>query len=105
VRKETKPFILSCVPSDLWSRVLADILSLAERPRPRGSILLQDSRSLRRLGVGAYRASYQVDDAQPVVTIAWVRHRREIYRELCVKTTKGADNGKIPQNDGVYSAA
>ena len=73
---------LSALPRDILSRVNARILTLAERPRPRGSILLQGSRNLRRLRVGAYRMIYQVDDAQHVVTIARVRHRRDSYRGL-----------------------
>jgi mRNA interferase RelE/StbE len=73
---------LSVLPRDILSRVNARILALADRPRPRGSILLQGSRSLRRLRVGAYRVIYQADDAQQVVTIARVRHRRDVYRGL-----------------------
>ena len=73
---------LAALPRDILSRVNARILALADRPRPRGSILLQGSRNLRRLRVGAYRVIYQVDDAQQVVTIARVRHRRDVYRGL-----------------------
>jgi len=73
---------LSALPRDILNRVHARILALAERPRPRGSVLLQRSRNLRRLRVGAYRVIYQVDDANQVVTIARVRHRRDVYRGL-----------------------
>jgi mRNA interferase RelE/StbE len=73
---------LSALPRNILSRVNTRILTLAEHPRPRGSILLQGSRSLRRLRVGAYRVIYQVDDANQVVTIARVRHRRDVYRGL-----------------------
>jgi mRNA interferase RelE/StbE len=73
---------LSALPQNILSRVNTRILALADRPRPRGSILLQGSRSLRRLRVSAYRVIYQVDDAQQVVTIARVRHRGEAYRGL-----------------------
>jgi mRNA interferase RelE/StbE len=73
---------MSTLPRDILSRVNARILTLAERPRPRGSELLQGSRGLRRLRVGAYRVIYQVDDAQQVVTIARVRHGWDVYRGL-----------------------
>jgi mRNA interferase RelE/StbE len=73
---------MSALPQNIVSRVHARILALADRPRPRGSILLQGSRTLRRLRVGAYRVIYEVDDAQQVVTIARVRHRRDVYRGL-----------------------
>jgi mRNA interferase RelE/StbE len=70
---------LSALPRDILSRVDARILTLADRPRPRGSELLQGSRGLRRLRVGVYRVIYHVDDAEQVVTIARVRHRRDVY--------------------------
>jgi mRNA interferase RelE/StbE len=73
---------VSALPRDILSRVNARILTLAERPRPRGSILLQGSRNLRRLRVGAYRVIYQVNDADQVATIARVRHRRDSYPGL-----------------------
>lgn len=73
---------VSALPRDILSRVNARILALTERPRPRGSVLLQGSRNLRRLRLGAYRVIYQVDDAAQVVTIARVRHRRDVYRGL-----------------------
>jgi mRNA interferase RelE/StbE len=73
---------LAALPRDILSRVDAKIVALADRPRPRGSELLQGSRSLRRLRVGVYRVIYQVDDAEHVVTIARVRHRRDVYRGL-----------------------
>ena len=73
---------VSALPRDIMSRVNARILSLADRPRPRGSILLQGSRNIRRLRVGAYRVIYQVNDADQVAAIARVRHRRDSYPGL-----------------------
>lgn len=73
---------LSAMPRDILNRVDARILTLADRPRPRGSELLQGSRGLRRLRVGVYRVIYHVDEAEQVVTIARVRHRRDVYRGL-----------------------
>jgi mRNA interferase RelE/StbE len=73
---------LQALPRDILRRVDARILALAERPRPRGSEVLQGGGGLRRLRIGAYRIIYQVDDAQEVVTIARVRHRRDVYRGL-----------------------
>jgi mRNA interferase RelE/StbE len=73
---------VSALPRDILSRVNARILTLADRPRPRGSETLQGSHGLRRLRVGAYRIIYHVDDGQQVITIARVRHRRDVYRGL-----------------------
>jgi mRNA interferase RelE/StbE len=73
---------LETLPRDIGTRIYARIVALGDRPRPRGSTLLQGSRTLRRLRVGAYRVIYSVDDAQQVLTIARVRHRRDVYRGL-----------------------
>jgi mRNA interferase RelE/StbE len=73
---------LEALPRDIGTRVYARIVALGDRPRPRGSTLLQGSRTLRRLRVGAYRVIYQIDDTRKVVTIARVRHRRDVYRGL-----------------------
>jgi mRNA interferase RelE/StbE len=73
---------LQALPRDILSRVDARILALADRPRPRGSEILQGGGGLRRLRVGAYRIIYQIDDTRKVVTIARVRHRRDVYRGL-----------------------
>jgi mRNA interferase RelE/StbE len=73
---------VSALPRNLLSRVNAKMLTLADRPRPRGSEVVQGSRGLRRVRVGAYRILYTVDDTQQVVTIARVRHRRDVYRGL-----------------------
>jgi mRNA interferase RelE/StbE len=72
---------LHALPRDMLIRVEASIQALAENPRPPGVQRLRGSQ-LWRLRVGTYRVIYQVDDAQQVVTIARVRHRRDVYRGL-----------------------
>jgi mRNA interferase RelE/StbE len=62
-------------------RIEASIQALAENPRPPGVERLRASQ-LWRLRVGAYRVIYAIDDGQQVVTIARVRHRRDVYRGL-----------------------
>jgi mRNA interferase RelE/StbE len=70
------------LPRDILTRIDTRLLALAETPRPRGVERVQGSAGLLRLRVGAYRIIYRVDDAQQVVTIARVRHRRDVYRSL-----------------------
>jgi mRNA interferase RelE/StbE len=72
---------LQALPPDILGHVDARILTLAEYPRPRGNETIQGSQGLRRLRVGAYRIIYRLDDAKQVVTIARVRHRRDVYRD------------------------
>jgi mRNA interferase RelE/StbE len=73
---------LQALPPDILRRVDVRILTLAEHPRPRGNETVPGSQGLRRLRVGAYRIIYRVDDANQVVTIARVPHRRDVYRGL-----------------------
>ncbi len=60
-------------------RIIGAVFELGDEPRPRSSQRLQD-RPGHRLRVGSYRAIYVVDDAERVVTVLQVRHRRDVYR-------------------------
>ena len=61
-------------------RVDRCILSLAANPRPRAAKKLKRTRDYYRYRVGDYRIIYQIDDDALVVTVARVRHRRDVYR-------------------------
>jgi mRNA interferase RelE/StbE len=60
-------------------RVAARIDALAEDPRPQGATKLVGSKHWR-LRVGDYRVVYDIEDAQLIVLVIEVGHRREIYR-------------------------
>lgn len=67
------------LPKEYTRLVSEHIDRLAEEPRP------LDSRKLRgrndyRMRVGVYRILYEIDDADRIVTVYRVRHRREAYR-------------------------
>jgi mRNA interferase RelE/StbE len=60
-------------------RVRTSIEALRESPRRHGAQkLVSDFRW--KIRVGDYRVLYEIDDANRVVTIDRVRHRREVYR-------------------------
>lgn len=61
-------------------RILARIDTLRDDPRPPGSEKLS-AQERYRLRQGNYRILYTVADAEIVVEIVKVGHRREIYRE------------------------
>ncbi len=65
---------------DLLTRIDEAISGLAADPRPPGAIKLQGS-DFWRIVVGDYRIIYALDDKNRVVTVARVRHRREVYRQ------------------------
>jgi mRNA interferase RelE/StbE len=56
------------------------ILKLAENPRPHGAKKLSGV-PLYRIRVGTFRIVYEVNDAQHLVTIVTIGHRREVYRK------------------------
>jgi mRNA interferase RelE/StbE len=61
-------------------RIETRIRSLAHDPRPFGSEKLSERGDLYRIRVGRYRVVYSVGDAQLVVLIVRVRHRKSVYR-------------------------
>ncbi|MBM3748368.1 MAG: type II toxin-antitoxin system RelE/ParE family toxin [Acidobacteria bacterium] len=61
-------------------RVLAKLEQLAAEPRLAGSRKLHGSAYLWRVRVGDYRVVYAIDDAQKIVDIRVVRHRKDAYR-------------------------
>ena len=61
-------------------RIVTRIRSLARDPRPVGSEKLSGRGDLYRLRVGRYRVVYSVGDAELVVLVVRVGHRKNVYR-------------------------
>ena len=61
-------------------RIVTRIRSLARDPRPFGSEKLSGRGDLYRLRVGRYRVVDSVGDAELVVLIVRVGHRKHVYR-------------------------
>ena len=73
---------LRSLPAAVLKRVFRRIEALARDPRPHGSLKLAGAEQLYRVRVGDYRIVYIVDkDSQPVI-VFYVRHRRDVYRQL-----------------------
>ena len=68
------------LPRDVVRRIDPRIASLAVDPLPRGAVKLAGEESLYRIRVGDYRIIYEKNDALRLVTIARIRHRRDVYR-------------------------
>jgi mRNA interferase RelE/StbE len=71
---------LRALPAAILARLDARIWALADNPRPRGVEPIRGRRGGLRLRVGNYRILYTVDDAQQVVIVGRVGHRRDVYR-------------------------
>jgi mRNA interferase RelE/StbE len=61
-------------------RIVTRIRSLGRDPRPFGSEKLSGRGDLYRLRVGRYRVVYSIGDAELVVVIVRVGHRKNVYR-------------------------
>ena len=73
---------LSLLPLRDRKRVDDRIRSLAENPRPHGSIALSGHKDLFRLRIGSYRVIYRIREEVLLVLIVKVGHRLEVYRNL-----------------------
>jgi mRNA interferase RelE/StbE len=71
---------LKKLPAEVFHRIIPRIHVLGEDPRPPGCRKLTGSDSDWRIRVGDYRVVYEIDDAQSIVRVFRVRHRREAYR-------------------------
>jgi len=61
-------------------RVAAAIEALSADPRPAGCVALKGMPGVLRVRVGDYRIVYNVGDAERVLLIIDIDHRRDIYR-------------------------
>jgi mRNA interferase RelE/StbE len=70
---------LEALPEATALRILARIESLAALPRPRGCLKLTGSDKYWRIRVGDYRVLYSIDDAELLIDVVAVRHRKDAY--------------------------
>jgi mRNA interferase RelE/StbE len=61
-------------------RISNRMQSLAENPRPYGSEKLEGFEAMYRIRQGDYRVVYEIDDAEVIVFVIKVRHRKDVYR-------------------------
>jgi len=70
------------LPRPMLVRIDRAIAALAQNPRPVGCKKLAGSALLYRVRVGDWRVVYEINDANQLVIVLIVRHRREVYRGL-----------------------
>ena len=70
------------IPHEMALRLWAAIESLTSEPLPKGAAKLTGSEHLYRLRVSSYRIIYSIHNDIMVITIHYVRHRREAYRRV-----------------------
>ncbi len=77
VEKDLRP-----LPKSVVARVMKQIEILRENPIPRQSVKLAGAEQLYRIRVGDYRVIYGVEKEAKQVVVHYVRHRRDVYRQL-----------------------
>lgn len=75
-RKELERF-----PDQWVDRIVRHLEALGCSPRPVGSLKLKGAPQWR-IRVGDYRIIYAIDDAAQVIDVAYIRHRKDVYRDL-----------------------
>ncbi len=70
------------IGSTLVESILAKVEALSVNPLPRQSLKLSGGETTYRLRVGDYRVIYEVNNKDKTVFIRYIRHRKEVYRQL-----------------------
>ncbi|HEY9073299.1 MAG TPA: type II toxin-antitoxin system RelE/ParE family toxin [Desulfobaccales bacterium] len=70
------------LPRPTIARLKEKIEKLRAEPLPIQAIKLSTAEHLYRIRVGDYRIIYEVDEKEMQVTIHYIRHRRQVYRDL-----------------------
>jgi mRNA interferase RelE/StbE len=70
---------LSRIAAQDRERISTAIRGLAHEPRPHGVKKLS-GRDVWRIRIGDYRVLYEIHDAQLLILVVDIGHRREIYR-------------------------
>ena len=61
------------------NRIVTQILSLADEPRPLGCRKVLSEKGLWRLRVGDWRLGYEINDSDREITIIRIDHRSSFY--------------------------
>ncbi|HUS92552.1 MAG TPA: type II toxin-antitoxin system RelE/ParE family toxin [Phycisphaerae bacterium] len=70
------------IPKPFKTRLLAAIASLADTPRPPGSVPLQGPEGFHRVRVGDYRIIYLIEGRVLLICVVRIAHRKDVYRDL-----------------------
>ncbi|HBR14973.1 MAG TPA: type II toxin-antitoxin system mRNA interferase toxin, RelE/StbE family [Candidatus Omnitrophica bacterium] len=70
---------IKALPSQVIRKILAQIASLSDNPRPSQSLKMSGEEKYR-MRCGDYRILYTIEDNVLTVYVVKVGHRREVYR-------------------------
>lgn len=70
---------LTKLPATVISKIVPELQSLENLPRPNGCKKLKGFENLWRIRVGDYRVIYSIEDVILVVEVQAIGHRRNVY--------------------------
>ncbi|MEM9216299.1 MAG: type II toxin-antitoxin system RelE/ParE family toxin [Cyanobacteria bacterium P01_F01_bin.150] len=73
---------LAKLPQPIQRRIAAKIHALLLDPYPPDSKKLKNGNGRFRIRVGDYRIIYRLENAQLVILVIQIGHRRDIYKQL-----------------------
>jgi len=79
--KRTAQKDLLSLNQDIKSRIIEIIKSLAQKPKPIGSIKLKGSKNQFRFRSGDYRILYEVYEKERLIIIFRIKHRKDSYKK------------------------
>lgn len=69
------------LPMQDQKRIMREIETLTDDPRPQGVRKLTGADNLWRIRIGDYRVVYEIQDAKLVVLVLRIAHRKDVYRK------------------------
>ena len=79
IKKSAEKELLA-LPRESAFKIKGAIDALAHNPRPKGCKKLSGKTDDYRIRIGSYRVVYTISDAEVVVWVIKVAHRKEVYR-------------------------
>jgi len=70
---------LTILPVFIHNKIIEDVTSLSEIPRPAGCKKLKGQKNAWRIRIGDYRVIYEIEDRQLRILVIAIGHRKDIY--------------------------
>ena len=72
---------LEGIPNTMADRIVRQLEALSRLPRPTGCLKLKGA-SQWRIRIGDYRIIYEIDDSARLIDVIYIRHRKDVDRDI-----------------------
>jgi mRNA interferase RelE/StbE len=70
------------LPSEIQQKILKEISTLSDDPRPSGVKKLSGIENFYRIRIGNYRVIYSIQDEHLRILVVYVGHRGDVYEKV-----------------------